>query len=264
MTDAPMPETNRMLAALAARSGDGFPPAAALSLVVADVRQLTPSMRRVTLTGEELGDFTYLPGQDLMLEVPTGDGGRINRRYTVRAFDGAACTVDLDLIAHDHGPGGRWARAALPGDRIDAIGPRGKVILADDAAWHLFVCDESGLPAVASMTEALPVSATALVFADVAGPEEQQPLGPAASVVWLHRDGAAPGGAGAIVDAVAAASLPDPEAGHAYLMAEMGVVSAVRAVLIGRGFVPDRVAPKAYWRRGAANARHGEPLHDRA
>jgi hypothetical protein len=43
----------------------------------------------------------------------------------------------------------------------------------------------------------------------------------------------------------------------------MHVVSAVRDLLLGRGFEAERVSPKAYWRRGAANARHSEPLRDR-
>ncbi len=167
MTDARIPQTNEMVAALAARGDDGFPPAVALSLEVTGVEQLTPLMRRITVTGDDLDGFEYLPGQDLMLAVPTTDDATINRRYTIRAHDPLARTVVLDIIAHDHGPGGRWARTASPGDRIDAVGPRGKVVLSETADWHLFVCDESGLPAAASMLEALASTTTAVAFVDV-------------------------------------------------------------------------------------------------
>ncbi len=54
-------------------------------------------------------------------------------------------------------------------------------------------------------------------------------------VTWLHRNGLAPGDADGIVHAVSAASLPT-STGHAYLAAEMGVVNAVRDLLLGRGF----------------------------
>ena len=264
MPSARVPQTNEMLAALAARGDDGFPPAAALALEVAGVEQLTPLMRRITVTADELDAFEYLPGQDLMLAVPTTDDATINRRYTIRAHDPTARTLVLDLIAHDHGPGGRWAASAAPGDRIHAIGPRGKVVLADNADWHLFVCDESGLPAAASMLEALSSTATAVAFIDVAGPEEEQPIATSADVQvsWLHRNGGAPGEADRIARAVSAAWLPT-STGHTYLAAEMDVVNAVRDLLLGRGFDPEQVSPKAYWRRGAANARHGEPLRDR-
>ena len=64
-----------------------------------------------------------------------------------------------------------------------------------------------------------------------------------------------------LTGALEAVPLPDGR-GHAYLSAELRVTSALRAVLLGRGLGPGQLSPKPYWRRGVANAAHGEPPKD--
>ena len=51
-----------------------------------------------------------------------------------------------------------------------------------------------------------------------------------------------------------------PGRGHAYVAGEMKVVRAVTAALTARGLDRSAIDAKAYWRRGDANAPHGEPL----
>jgi NADPH-dependent ferric siderophore reductase len=55
-----------------------------------------------------------------------------------------------------------------------------------------------------------------------------------------------------------------PGRGHAYIGGELRVVAAVRQVLADRGLARDQLSAKAYWRRGVANAAHGEPERDAA
>jgi NADPH-dependent ferric siderophore reductase len=235
-----------------------------LTLEVRAREQLTPLMTRVVVAGDDLVGFEFAPGQDLMLAIPS-EGDTINRRYTIRRADPAAGTVDLDLVVHGHGPGARWATDAPIGSVVTALGPRGKVVPVPDADWHLFVCDESGWPATAAMVESLPIDARAVVVADVAGEEEHQPLDAPAEVFisWCNRDGSPPGGSEQVLAALDHLTLTLPHGrGHAYLSTELAVVRAVSAWLRAHGFEAGSISPKAYWRAGAANAAHGEPLRD--
>jgi NADPH-dependent ferric siderophore reductase len=233
-----------------------------LTLTLRSREQVTPLVMRVVVAGDDLVGFQFAPGQDLMLAIPEGDA-TINRRYTIRRGDHAVGTVDLDFVLHGDGPAARWATDAPVGSTIGAVGPRGKVVPATDADWHLFVCDESGWAATAAMVESLPADARAVVVADVAGEDEQQPLGGVADVYvsWCNRDGTPPGGSEQVLAALEHLTLPAGR-GHAYLSAEFAVVRAVGAWLSGHGFAADDVSPKAYWRAGTANAAHGEPLRD--
>jgi len=60
---------------------------------------------------------------------------------------------------------------------------------------------------------------------------------------------------------VAAAGLPSGS-GQAYLAGELGEVAAMRQRLEQRNMAPEQISSKPYWRRGVANAPHGEPPSD--
>ncbi len=203
------------------------------------------------------------PGQDVMLLVGVEGNRPVRRRYTIRDLDQASQTVTLDVVLHGDGPGERWVRAARPGDKIEGIGPRGKITTAEGADWHLFVGDESALPAIFRMAESLPCGAQARVLLEIPGPEDEQDLHAVASthVTWLHRAGGPAGEPAALAAATAQVPLP-PGQGHAYLLGEARVVARLREVLAGRGLDAGQVSPKAYWGRGRANASHGEPAKD--
>jgi NADPH-dependent ferric siderophore reductase len=201
-----------------------------------------------------------------MLRVPLGAERVVNRRYTVRRFDPEQPAVTIDVSLHGAGPGTDWISAAAPGDRIDAIGPRGKITLRPDVDWHLFVVDETGLPGALAMVEALPSESTAICLCEVDTAADEQ-LPDAAHVQrldlrWLRRDGTrAPGDGEAILEAVAGVELPTGP-GHVYVAAEASVVRAVTKTLVERGVGAEQISGKAYWRRGLPNAEHGEPTKE--
>src|SRR5450755_2576714 len=158
-----------------------------LRFEVAGTEQLTPHMQRLELTADELDGFTYAPGQDVMLLV-AADGNRpVRRRYTIRHLDPARRLLTLDVVLHGDGPGERWVRSARPGDRIEGIGPRGKVTTLPAADWHLFMGDESALPAIFAMTESLPGDSVATVVLEVPDPADEQELNAPARtrMTWL-------------------------------------------------------------------------------
>jgi NADPH-dependent ferric siderophore reductase len=237
--------------------------AALWHLEVTGSESLTPSFRRVVVTGPGIEGLRHQPGQDLMLRVPLGGERVVNRRYTIRSVDHVQRTVTIDVSLHGAGPGTDWISAARAGDRIDAIGPRGKITVHPDADWHLFLADETGLPGALAMLEALPPgsAATALLEVDTAADEQVFAVAPGApiDVRWLHRGGrSAPGDPDPMLAAIAAVELPTG-VGHAYVAAEAGVVRAATRALTGRGLRAEQISGKAYWRRGLPNAEHGEP-----
>jgi NADPH-dependent ferric siderophore reductase len=251
---------------LVGRPGGPLADAALWPLEVIEAGELSPSFRRVVLTAPGIEGLRWLPGQDLMLRVPLTDDKVVNRRYTIRKFDPTTHGVVIDVSLHGAGPGTDWISGAAVGDRIDAIGPRGKVTLHPDADWHLFVVDETGLPGALAMIEALPAEPAAIALLEVDGSaDEQQPETQRAGRLdlhWLHRSGAsAPGDPDPLVEAVAGLDLPTG-VGHAYVAAEAGVVRGVSLVLTERGLRPDQISGKAYWRRGLPNAEHGEPTKE--
>jgi NADPH-dependent ferric siderophore reductase len=234
-----------------------------MQLEVVESHPLSPCMQRLVLTAPELAGLRYQPGQDVMLMVAVDGDRPVRRRYTIRALDPARRLLTLDVVRHSGGPGERWVAAAGPGDRIEGIGPRGKIFLAPDADWHLFAGDESALSAFFAMAGALPAGRRALLILEVPGPQDEQDLVTRADteVTWLHRPGRPAGDAAALVAAVSEAALPDGR-GHAYLAGEARTVLALRDALQARGLAPEQISPKAYWGRGRANAAHGEPAKD--
>jgi len=245
-------------AALVARLG---PDVSAWDLEVTRTEELTPTMRRLRFTAPGLADLSYLPGQDFMLSFPAGDAS-FRRRYTIRSFDRDAPSVDIDVVLHGDGPAAAWAASAQPGSRIEAIGPRGKVIVDAAVDWHLFAGDDAAVPASLAMAESVPDPTRALVVLEVDGADDQQSIqaadGSDIPVRWLHRAGGDPASAVNLVAALETIVLPSGT-GHAYLAGELGVVAAMRAALLGRGMTPEQISAKPYWRAGKANAAHGEP-----
>ncbi len=238
-----------------------------LQLRVVETSPLSPTMRRIRLSGEDLVGFSYVPGQDLMVSVPAEGQATFRRRYTIRRLTPrdpalALPVVDLDVVAHGDGPGARWVRRAGPGDVVTALGPRGKIPVDEGAPWHLFAGDESALPATFAMLEAVPSGAASIVRLEVGGPsEEQPPPGLSVGLRWVHRRGRSPGDPLPLVEAISSVPLP-PGPGRAYLFGELKVVAALRRTLLDRGLEATQLSSKPYWRLGVANAAHGEPERD--
>ncbi len=90
------------------------------------------------------------------------------RDYTPLEFDGKE-TLTLDFYIHKDGVASSWADRAQPGDRLVIGGPRGSQIIPEDYAFQLYICDESGLPALRRRLPAIQAEALhVLVYADEA------------------------------------------------------------------------------------------------
>ncbi|MFI4974848.1 MAG: siderophore-interacting protein [Caulobacterales bacterium] len=202
------------------------------------------------LIGETLTSFSHAPGQHLVLSIPAG-GRSARRRYTVRAFDRAELAIDIDVVLHGASPGSAWARRPF-GRPLEAMGPRGRTVIDPGADWHLFSGDESALPAIFAMAEALPPTAKAVLLLEVDSAAEEQPLRTDAEVeiVWLHRRRPIQAASEALIHATGAFAPPVGRRGHVYLLGESQTVRAQHRDLIDRGFQQTEITAEGYWRPG--------------
>jgi NADPH-dependent ferric siderophore reductase len=228
-----------------------------LELETVETADLGPRMRRIRLGGAALEGFTYQPGQDVML-VLSGGERPLCRRYTIRGYDSAARTLEFNIVAHGvHGPGAGWAASTQVGDRINGVGPRGKIFVDADAEWHLFLGDESAAPGSLHMLEALPDGVPGQAILEVSTPEDELPS-PADGVTWLYRGDVPAISSSMLLDAMTSAELPEGR-GRVYIAGEVRVVNAIVKAALARGLEPAQLSPKAYWGRGKSNELNGEP-----
>ena len=221
------------------------------TFTVVEVKELTPRMRRVTVTADQLEGFDPRPGQDVVLMLPDADGALGRRHYTVRRYDPASRRIDFDVVMHgDSTPATRWALGSLPGDEVLAFGPRGRNSLQEGADWRLFVGDETAIPGIFGMIETLPSGAKARAIIEIQSDDDQQTVESAGEVEiqWLTRNGAhAVPSSERLIQAVAAFE-PPAGVGHIYLLGETSTVRAQRQDLVRRGFPKDRIFAEGYWR----------------
>ncbi len=218
---------------------------------VVDSFDLSPNMRRVLLTAPDIAEFTYRPGQALVLMVPLLNGETGRRDYTIRTVDRSAGTISIDFVLHGNTPAPTWAKLAKPGDTIEARGPRGGTALRPDADWHLLTGDETCIPAIAHILETMPAGSQAFVFIEVSDKDAEVPLETQANAVirWVHRNDLPPGPSDLMNGVVQDFVLPSGR-GHAYIIGETSNVRRQRHTLIARGLTRDQISSEGYWRPG--------------
>ncbi len=254
-----------------------------LTEVVA-VREVHPHLRQITFGGGDLATSFQPLGPDCFFYVLLPPPGRtelgIDQRFTWEAHArmpvedqpvGAYYTLrrwrpevaELDVLAVVHAEGepvghaSSWVAQTKPGDRVALWGPRTAYDPPAGTDHLVLVADDTGLPAVAGILEAMPDGTTATVLAEVASEAERQelPERDGVSVQWLHRNGAPAGTTALLADA--ARALP-PFEGTTYVWGggESRALTAVRRHVRGeRGLPREQVSLIAYWRhRDASDA----------
>lgn len=190
---------------------------------VVSAQDLTPHMRRIRLSGENLARFAIGGLHIRLLFVPEGRapkwptmgrdgrpvwaGGEdalIARVYTIRNIDVDRGEVDIDMVVHpgENTPGATWALNAKSGDIVGMTGPGGGGILA--APEQLLIGDETALPAIGRILQNLHAQTKAMVILEVDGPDDRQPLQSPAQVDvrWIYRHGTPAGTTGKLADIV--------------------------------------------------------------
>ena len=220
-------------------------------LTVVSSAGVAPRMQRVVLTAPGLEGMEYRPGQALCLQMPLPDGGTGRRDYTIRALDRQKAELSIDFVLHGDTPSPTWARTVKPGASIRARGPRGRTVIDQAADWHLFLADETGLPAVLHMLETLPAGVRAIALLEVGDAQDERFCQTQAdlAIEWLYRGAARPGTSTAILDRLTALELPAGR-GQAYIVGETSNVRAQRHHLVSRGLERSQIASEGYWRPG--------------
>jgi len=243
------------------------------------VSRIAPRLVSVWVSGDALEGFaTAAPTSHLKVFLPadgqtapilpeyTPDGAvraedgpqPAVRTYTPRRFDEASGTLEIQFVLHGVGPASEWADRASVGDQLAVAGPGGRFSM-DPAAERWWIAgDESAIPAVGTLLEALPDSAAAEVHLEVAGPDDEIELASAAktTITWHHRR--TPDAWGAELDEAArGAAIADGT--KVWVACEAAAMREIRRYLIGERRLPaSSLVTRGYWRLGAAN----HPDHD--
>jgi NADPH-dependent ferric siderophore reductase len=249
-------------------------------LTVVDAFDISASMRRIVLGGDQLlphgrdgleipeivsngfddeiklffpdpvtGELTLPIQRDRVIEWPR-DPRPLARTYTVRALDLAAGHLELDFVLHGTGVASTWARTCEVGDRIHIAGPKMSLLHPVGADWLLIAGDETALPAIGRWLEELPASTIAEVYVEVGGAADEQEIESAGDVrlTWVHRGPARAGSTTALADAVTAGAW-HPGSPFAWVAGETLAIKPIRRWLREeKGLAPDRVEVTGYWR----------------
>jgi NADPH-dependent ferric siderophore reductase len=260
-------------------------PPAFRTVEVARVEALGPWMTRVTLAGAGLAGFevdqpaasvrVLLPAGELV--IPTWNGNEFLlpggerpplRTFTPRRVDPVGLELDIDVVRHDGGVASAWASAARAGDLAAVSGPGRGYVVGAGAPGFLLGGDESAIPAICQLLEAIPPGRPVEVHVEVAHPDARLPLPhhPDAAVTWLDLPpGAAPGDAhvAAVCGATpapatrvwvageAAAVWVAGEAAAVWVAGEAAAVQRIRTHLFGTaGLSRAQATVRGYWKHG--------------
>lgn len=178
-------------------------------LTVKSKKKIAGCFYRIILEGEQLAGFSSQGFDDhVKIFFPIGnekcvlpeitnegivwpDGPRpAARDYTPLSFDATLNELTLDFFIHEGGIASLWAEAAKPNDKLVIGGPRGSLVTPVDYAWQIYICDESGLPAVRRRLLSLPENITVQVLVNSNQPQIQDYLSEFTNIhiEWLNTE----------------------------------------------------------------------------
>ena len=234
------------------------------------IERLTPRMVKVTLADADLEGLTIEhPAASVRLLLPSPgahelvmpswngnefllpDGQRpMIRTFTPYRNDPEALELDLEIVVHGSGVASEWADTAQPRDLAAISGPGRGYVIDRDAPAFLLAGDETAIPAVSQLLEALPAETPVLVQIEVAHPDARLALPdhPRATVEWCDLPrGASPGDA--LVTAVRGADLAPGT--RVWVAGEAAAVQRIRRHLFeDRGLPRGQASVRGYWKHG--------------
>lgn len=254
---------------------------------VVETLDLTPSMQRIIVTGDELRGgtsdaetngtgarhaFTSLGFDDHVKLVFAGDRPRSwigtqqdyafdwnrealasSRDYTVRSYDEATNRLVLDVVRHAHGVAADWFAACKPGDVLHMAGPKTSMPLSEGIEEWLLIGDETALPAIARFFDEIDEDASVRALIEVPTEADRQPLRelPGAQVTWLVRDGVPAGESDALMKALEQLEPPTGRL-YAWCAGEAITLTPIRRHLRNVWNVPkEDMEVVGYWRKPA-------------
>jgi NADPH-dependent ferric siderophore reductase len=236
------------------------------------VERVGPRMVRVTLSGSELVGFTVeQPAASVRVLLPSSGAGELvapswngnefllpdGRRPTIRTFtpwrvDPEAAELDVGIVVHGGGVASDWAVSAEPGQPAAISGPGRGYTVDRDAPAYLVAGDETAIPAITQVLDAIPGETPVQVRIEVARPDGRLalPAHPGATVEWCDRPSGAPPG-----DALGAAvrNVDLPDGARVWAAGEAAAVQRIRRHLFDdRGLPRAQTSVRGYWKNGRA------------
>ena len=231
----------------------------ALDATVTDTGDVTPTMKRIRLVTEAPIEFPYSPGQHVRVQIndPLSLRGLLRpvetlRTYTIWEFDREARMLELRAHLYDgDGIGLRWARDVQAGDPVTFWWPQGDFFVRD-AAFHVFVGEETASAAFGPMLRGLDASARVYGVLESEDAEHDPPLPGPHRLDRVYRGGAPAASSTVMLDAVARLDLPEPgDEGAAYVAGEARTCQMVRDHLVrDRGWPRTSIKVKPFWTPG--------------
>lgn len=235
--------------------------AAAIVCRVVSAKALSTSIHEVVLAGQA-ARVAGAPGNDVMVQLTSPTGRLAHRRYSVRDVNPDLNRFTLWITTAHDGPGSDWVKGASPGDEIDVIGPRGKIVLDQQADWHLFVGDITELASAYRLGQSIEAPGRAVFIFEIDHADDALTAtfddGIDVTGIFVDRMGRSKDNPSGLLGGLAAFAFPLDQ-GHAYVFGEFHVMKAVRTALVDRGLEENAISAKAFWRFGRNNADHGEP-----
>jgi len=251
---------------------------------VSAVRQVVPSIVRITLSGPELTGFASLgpsdhvkvffpdpaTGELLLPDVrperlsrPAAAGTIISRDYTplgVHVAPDGGATLDLDFVLHgDEGPASAWASRASVGDELGIGGPRRSRLAPTDLGRLLVIADETALPSTRRWLGLVPPAVPITALFDVADDSAAgyfEGGGARVDAEWLFRDE----GAGQLDEALRSLG-PVADDTFVFMAGEATTLTPLRRYLRRELELPaEQISASGYWKRGITNLDHHAPL----
>ena len=227
---------------------------------VVAVEHLTPTYKRLVVTGDGFDDFqTKSPADHIKVQIEV-DGEKVRRDYTPRAFADGQLTLEFAL--HADGPVTTWARNADVGTELTVLGPRGSRVPKPVFDAYVFIGDETLLPGVGRAMEMFPddVPFIAVVEVDSAGDKIALPEEGNDTIIWAERNGRTPGEA--LLEALAGLEWPQGEV-YVYAGGEATAMRDVRRhVLNERGLDRENLGMSGHWKRGESDFDHHAPIEE--
>lgn len=234
-------------------------------LTVLRVERIGAAFQRVVLGGDALEGFVsrgfddhtklFFPAPGTTFVPPTvtdegiiwADGPRPATRDYTPLYNNARHELAYDFFIHDGGVASGWAMQAKAGDTLTVAGPRGSLVVPEDYSWQLYVCDESGMPALRRRLESLrqqvvvPKVKAIVTVADAAWQDYLADSG--FEIEWIigHDEGA-------IAAALNAVTVP-AEDYFIWVTGEGAVVKSLTDNFVTDDINPHLVRSQAYWHR---------------
>lgn len=239
-------------------------------VAVRSVTLRTPFMARITFGGDALSGLQIdEPAASVRLLLPRSgshqlvmptwngneflfdDGARpIIRTFTPLDPDRGRLEMSLEVVLHDGGATSSWVEAASEGDPAALSGPGRGYTVDLTAGRYVLAGDETALPAIGQLIDAMPDDMTVDVVVEVRHPDARAdlPERDGGTVTWVVSDEDAPPG-----DALAAAveRLEIGPTTRIWAAGEAAAMQRIRRHLRDdRGLDRSHTTVRGYWKHG--------------